>query len=314
MRIRTRVLVASLVHAAILIVGIAHIADAQRTPSRERGRRPSATTARGVLPHCPSECSAFPDCTPGVVPTNWLAADNATFGESTGVVTVLYDKAGHYSSPYIVAIAAGLTPSDAAELAMWAQYPDDDLRYTATEGLALNWPWFSYDLQVYLHSLRGTDSCAVRSSLLETFARMKEPWARGLLVHALGDAYAHARPCASGTAPCCGRLYGWPLGHGLKGHAPDLISNDTPKYLQYVRVLYGALEQPGASPQIIEALEQCVKSNEFPTDIHGEMLALNCFACTYPLPYRPWEKPKEKLPRCQVRQWIAQVKYNDTRP
>jgi hypothetical protein len=209
---------------------------------------------------------------------------------------MIFDRAGHYSSPYIVALAAGLAPSDAADLAKWSQYPDDDARYTATEGLFRNSPFFSHDLQTYAHSLRGTDACVVRASLLELFPIMTEPWARGFLVHALGDAYAHTRDCKAHAVPCCKPLYGWPLGHGFRGHAPDLISYNPKRYMQYVRALYSAVAQSHTpkpvkppQPEILDELERCVTADDFPKDIDDEMCALNCFVWKHGLVTRQYE-------------------------
>jgi hypothetical protein len=65
------------------------------------------------------------------------------------------------------------------------------------------------------------------------------PWERGVIIHALGDAYAHV-DSSDGAA------WSWPFGHGFYGHRPDSIGDDKPKYQQYVFKLYTALGGDGA--------------------------------------------------------------------
>jgi len=92
----------------------------------------------------------------------------------------------------------------------------------------------------------------------------------GLLIHALGDAYAHTYVDMNPTLGSPSRLrrnphykqerlYGPGIGHLLAGHTPDFIGHDPANYGDYVDQLYGILSAlPNAGvpkPQWIAGLE-----------------------------------------------------------
>lgn len=144
------------------------------------------------------------------------------------------------------------TDAQAYELAYYTQYPDEDLAYAAKEagvvimGSGEGSPFspsqvlFSYDIQKLLHSLHGGNAAEVkrRRDCLESMVRNYSnlaAWERGLLIHALGDAYAHTRGSrGAGTA------FEPPLGHSF---APltDIPSARPELFSDYIAALNRAL-------------------------------------------------------------------------
>lgn len=158
--------------------------------------------------------------------------DPATRTDPTG----LYDWAGHYYTTYITTLISGMSDAQARELAYWSEYPDfNNLHLDAIDALS-NYPLgVAERIQNYLHSL--TDNPAKRRCVLTHLLQQPglQPWQRGLLLHALGDAYAHSWELFGehGFPP--------PLGHAIGGHAPDYIGNAPSKWQSYVQNLYGLL-------------------------------------------------------------------------
>lgn len=156
----------------------------------------------------------------------------------------LYDEAGHYWTTYALALMAGWPSADAANLAYWSQYSDLDPRYDAIGALS-RWRLDQAEMiQDYLHSL-SADPVKRRCILTHLLQNPDlPPNQRGILIHALGDAYAHTFDLFGehGFAP--------PFGHTLGGHAPDHIGNAPGKYEQYVQNLYGLLGGAADDPNL----------------------------------------------------------------
>jgi hypothetical protein len=221
-----------------------------------------------------------------------------------------YNTGGHYSSAYVIAIAAGMTESEADELTYWTEYPDRDGRYDAIKGM-LSWD-LGHSVQVWLHSLRGGDAAPVRASLENLLSqKMGKPWAWGLLVHALGDSYAHSYLVESNdsTEQQHDELYSWPFGHAFAGHEPDVIANHKQKYKTYLEALYRALQQPDRKPRqcLLDRLESFVDCQEWDAKT-DEVGALNCFSSHQKLPKRPLPFLDLTLSPESVDQWIEMVK------
>ena len=150
--------------------------------------------------------------------------------------TGLFDFVGHFLTTYIVALAAGLSPADALVLAQWSQIPDQvkDLdamgRYTETD--------WRHSVRYYLHSLTGGDPgplrdyirCLIKSGKLS----LQDI---GLLIHALGDTYAHSYIGSDNQS----HLYGDEVGHVRAGHTPDFIGSNPANYISYAQDLYSTL-------------------------------------------------------------------------
>ena len=159
----------------------------------------------------------------------------------------LYNSAGHFYTTYLVARAAGFADDPAFQFAYWSQYPDQNLDFSATER-ALN---ADFAVGEYLHSLTGGDAKKLRSylSCLLKSDQFNDS-EKGMLIHALGDAYAHSYIDWNSWqgSPRQGRpnpdyrqemLYPPPFGHFFSGHMPDYIGSKPGPYGNYVDQLYG---------------------------------------------------------------------------
>jgi len=132
----------------------------------------------------------------------------------------------------------------------WSQYSDQDKAYDASKNFA-NFQW---DIGEVLHSLSGGDPVQLRKYLecLLKSGQFRDPDEMGMLIHALGDAYAHTYV---DSIPTLGspkqlrpnpnymheRLYPPGFGHFFSGHLPDYIGNNPKKYGDYVDQLYDIL-------------------------------------------------------------------------
>ena len=179
----------------------------------------------------------------------------------------LYNSAGHFYTTYAVAMAAGMSDAHAFQFAYWSQYPDQNQAFSATHNF-FNGQW---QVGEYLHSLTGGDPNKLRKyleCLLKSGKFSIEE--QGMLIRALGDAYAHTfvdttkwqgSPKMGRPNPNYGKLvlFGPGLGHFWAGHNPDYIGNDPEKYGEYVDQLYETLKSlnPGGiyDPQGLDALK-----------------------------------------------------------
>lgn len=180
----------------------------------------------------------------------------------------LYGEAGHFYTTYLVARAAGYPLDAAYKLAYFSQYPDEDPKFDAiNSGLDKN-------VQMYLHNLRGSDPSKVRAylaCLLKSSEFSEEE--KGILIHGLGDSYAHAHPVKSMIPKWLGgkgdtgkeSLYDPGVGHGPQGHTPDYIGNYPAKYGRYVDQLYSILKGQGQAteppnPVLLESIKATANS------------------------------------------------------
>lgn len=184
-----------------------------------------------------------------------------------------YDLGGHFWTTYYVAHAAGIqNQKERYDLAYFSQLPDQVpdfsaadlglqsvlLMYVETAPIRLvnsvqtlaiksQYAW-SIDVFDWIHSLHGGDATVVAERRRDLTAMLHDgsfdTWQRGVVIHALGDAYAHVDNS--------GRAYGWPEGHALRGfhwmpydesHRVDSISygSNHARFTEYVRTLYEAL-------------------------------------------------------------------------
>jgi hypothetical protein len=168
-----------------------------------------------------------------------------------------YERSGHQYTTYIVAMAAGLRPERAYILSYFSQFPDDETKFSATQGF-----FYLYSLEyrkqimAVLHSLHGGDQNAVfkrrrdLKSLIRNGIANKslDDYQIGLIIHAFADSYAH-------TTIENGKLtaFGYTWGHLFHGHKPDLIAYDPEKYKEYTCELYQALSLRAlCSPQLAD--------------------------------------------------------------
>ncbi len=144
-----------------------------------------------------------------------------------------YDVGGHLFATYIIAVAAGFDSDRASRLAHYSNYPDEH-RGTSASTTMLKTGFdmiFHHDrlitAQQTLHMLNGAEGSAVfgiRASLQAEISDCSSDPKRGLLIHALGDAYAHSNEGLSANAASrVVKLFKSPFGHLFRGHAPDEI-------------------------------------------------------------------------------------------
>jgi len=178
----------------------------------------------------------------------------------------LYEEDGHYYTSYGMLAGNGYSADDVEEIAYYSQVGDEDERLDAVpaglgivamKSLRLNPVAWGYgaliegqeahlrDIQETLHSLHGGDSLEIgaRRKCLEEMLKSNNAelanWEKGLLIHALGDAYSHVRSDS-------GRLkaYGAPVGHlydSLSKNEPDVIANNPRSFIAYTAALNRAL-------------------------------------------------------------------------
>jgi RHS repeat-associated protein len=162
-------------------------------------------------------------------------------------VNGLYQADGHFYAIFAVARANHMSVDVAYQLAYYGQYPDQKQQLNAANiGFLLTFePGLirgqdrSLDIAIFevLHSLHGGDAQDVQNwrkclaDMLHDGSTL-EPWQRGLLTHALGDAFAHTKDDGS--------AYGPPIGHA-PGSAPDIAQFRPGLFGQYIQTLNQAL-------------------------------------------------------------------------
>ena len=164
----------------------------------------------------------------------------------------MFDEAGHFALSYAMLIAMGADREEAYQMALWSQLPDEVAETDAMQaspngegdtGVVINGakqilggstPWRNV-VQNTLHSLLGDDpqkqrtliSCMLKGRSGETLSLQE----KGLLLHALGDAYAHVDEKT-------GKLFATGAGHAAKGTAPDSLYHNKRAALSYIQEQY----------------------------------------------------------------------------
>jgi len=173
-----------------------------------------------------------------------------------------YSEGGHYYTIFIAARSVGYSEIEAGALAFYAQLPDETTELDAVAaagqlgsaeiGFALSTsegyvsPELlemrnrvvakSLETQEVLHALNGGVGAEETAATLNAIAEARyDPVATGLLLHRLGDSFAHRKLDSSGE------LFKGPVGHGLEGHAPDVVLNRPDLHVDYTRALTRAL-------------------------------------------------------------------------
>lgn len=139
----------------------------------------------------------------------------------------LWGASGHFYTVFLAASCAGRPPGEAMFMAYYAQYPDqvDDL-----DAKSLYFYYFAHPsteafnrmmlVHQTLHALTGGNTEKLRACLLSLLASGElTPVQRALLLHTIGDAWAHSKPN--------GKQYPPGHGHGPESLTPKLVDPRT---------------------------------------------------------------------------------------
>ncbi|MCG7985335.1 MAG: hypothetical protein JAY90_21645 [Candidatus Thiodiazotropha lotti] len=173
---------------------------------------------------------------------------------------IRYERTGHQYTTYIVARKAGHSRERSREFAFFSQYPDDEKQFSAV-GVFFN----IFDLNQRkrimstLHSLHDGKHSAVlkrRQDIQQLISdgvrsgNLTDPQI-GLMIHALGDSYAHTTGNLDDGDL---EAFGYVLGHLFHGTKPDIITYNPKKYRLYACALYDALNGKGDCAHQLEDL------------------------------------------------------------
>lgn len=194
----------------------------------------------------------------------------------------MYGEAGHYYTTYYVAMRVGYTDEQAQKLAFYSQLPDEVDRYDAIgvqadsipetimnaisrstrvdEGVSATEARYPYErgaardsMQQNLHALTGSAGPTETARTLAAISDSgSDAAATGVLIHRLGDTFAHRSES--------GRTYESGIGHGARGDTPDVIQRQPGLYLDYAQTLATALAtQRGLSASEAQAIAAQVR-------------------------------------------------------
>lgn len=192
----------------------------------------------------------------------WLERDPIGYSEGTNLFEYvgseptgsmdplgLFEIAGHYYTTFIAARCAGMSMTDSMHLAYYSQYPDqvgwldakslwiDDKLTSLTQGFVMgsdpNWEknraeqrrWMKEVMEL-IHSLHGGDPAERQKclkSLLQDPTLSREE--RGIVIHALGDAFAHTYSNANGGEVAYDAGKDGHMVDTMKGKCPDCLGN-----------------------------------------------------------------------------------------
>ena len=197
-------------------------------------------------------------------PARWLDPDGR------------YAEAGHYYTTFYVALKSGMNEAQAKQLAFLSQLPDeadefDAIGVQAEAGLdsllraslplaAINLPINRKNadrrdlIQPILHALNGgSGQEETEITLSAMYAARDDVVVTGLLIHRLGDTYAHRNVNNANTDA---DLYSKGLGQAADGRSPDVIQSHPDRYLAYAQKLaqFTGVRQ-GMDPKQVAAFE-----------------------------------------------------------
>ena len=148
----------------------------------------------------------------------YVANDPVNGRDPTG----MYEKDVHYNLTEVLALAAGISPSVARQIAAGDQGVDDN---PATSPMGMSPA--GHDVQVREDYHFTSESR--RSELYSNFQKSGKAGDLGTYLHAKQDSYSHAG-------------YGARFGHLFAGHAPDKTFNDVSKADAMARSTFSTLE------------------------------------------------------------------------
>lgn len=195
-----------------------------------------------------------------------------TYTDPTGK----YAESGHYYTTYYVALRVGFGGINAQKLAFYSQLPDEVDRLDAVgvqadalgndigatlaraQGMMRAQDPANSErdtVQTDLHALTGGVGQAETDRTIRAIERANGDLATtGVLVHRLGDTFAHRNRDGSGNT------YETGIGHGFDAHEPDTIQRNPEQYLKYVETLTAVLaKQRGMSDEAAKQLSMQVR-------------------------------------------------------
>jgi len=193
--------------------------------------------------------------------------------------TGTYGEAGHYYTTYYVALRVGYTDSEAHQLAIYSQLPDEaaSLDAVVMQTRAVFGDEHAQKnrdaIQIGLHTLSGANAKFETNRTLNAIARAGDDLTTtGLLIHRLGDTFAHRRTSEYGgeSDPAKVRMFDTGVGHGVPWFAPDVIQRRPELYLEYAQTLTDALgKKRGLTAQQLAKLQESVRE-ELRDDAYSE--------------------------------------------
>jgi hypothetical protein len=244
----------------------------------------------------------------------------------------LYGIDGHFYTTFLVGMAAGLGKQTAFTLAYYSQLPDqvgdfsafDDtkgrpngIKKTVSE--VMHGQWLK-DIQELLHSLHG-DLAAPRQECLSKLLQdpSLQAWERGLIIHALGDSYAHTYKTLDADEMHLLRVaYAYPIGHAFTpdgGHNPDIIRRHPDLYDSYLSNLYTALSPSGqgANPTLLQNLQAFSRTLSADPATAIQQMSQYARQNGYDFPYEPsgvgnTDQSMDNLDRDMVTQVLEKIR------
>lgn len=199
---------------------------------------------------------------------------------------------GHGDAVFELALDAEYDKETALQLRNASLLPDHNCQLQATwvafAGVT-HWRW-RQAVMASLHSLHGMDAggVAYRQTVLARLAgealAIGDHLMAGLVLHALGDAFAHVRPDGSAYGPLVGHLFA--------GTAPDRIADNEDKFVRYMTTMHAVLlkanlsRAPNASDH--ERLQQVIRKIRAsrPTGAHARQVTTWTMQEVRPLVWR----------------------------
>ena len=180
-------------------------------------------------------------------------ASPARFVDPTGK----YAEEGHYYTTYYVALRVGYSNEEAAKLALFSQLPDEVGTYdavnaavgaavrhmqstaganTADQMVEVPQPELGLvPVQRGMHALSGLPGDKETAITVRAIRKSSDLATLGVLIHRLGDTFAHRGLIEEDTTYVHG------VGHGYAGTTPDQIMKRPVLYAEYVRTLANTL-------------------------------------------------------------------------
>lgn len=233
----------------------------------------------------------------------------------------MFNIVGHAETTYVISVLAGQDIVNTHELTYFSQYPDANKELDAIVNAVKNKipsesNKFTQDIVTKLHSLHGGDSekikqrrTEVENGIKNNLKKTDDVWKAGLLIHTLGDTYAHTyKKFWTNDEVAYGPATGH-LGDSIFGEDPDSVTSPKTKvkYLAYIDNLFAILKTDKADVKRFKDFKTKVKNTKCKDDIcfSNEVLEFNNKMDRYD---RCMNKFMTPLTRPQVQEVMDQIK------